>query len=43
MVTAEERLYWYCQLILYGYTSKEAIKILDEEIKKLENENQNKT
>ena len=42
MVTAKERLYWHCQLILHGYTSKEANKILDEEIEKLKAKNKSK-
>lgn len=36
MVTPQEKLYWYCQLVMHGYTSKEAKSILDEAIEKLE-------
>jgi hypothetical protein len=31
---AKERLIWYCQLTLRGYTSKEANEIIDDAIEK---------
>ncbi|WP_260858008.1 hypothetical protein [Bacillus sp. FJAT-22090] len=38
---AKERLIWYCQLVLKGYTSNEANEIIDEAIKEYKAKNNN--
>lgn len=37
----KERLIWYCQLILHGYTTKEANQIIDNAIKEYKAKNNN--
>jgi hypothetical protein len=31
-ISAKERLYWFCDLVMRGYTSREAEEILDKAI-----------
>jgi hypothetical protein len=38
MVTPQEKLYWFCQLVMHGHSSSEAKRILDEAVEKLEAE-----
>lgn len=39
MISGQERLYWFCQLVAHGHSSSDAKRILDEAIEKLEKEN----
>lgn len=36
MISGQEKLYWYCQLVLHGHSNSEAKRILDEAITKVE-------
>ncbi len=42
MISQNERLFWYSQLVMHGHSSEEAARVIDREIERLCKENEPK-